>query len=94
MRYTIPWPGYVLVMFLLLTSILAQSMPDTNFKSIHQIQSEEHSKDSLNNHDSALTDTEQVRTMINFTAMVIVIIILVIAISAFLIARRIYRTKK
>ncbi|MEO0206927.1 MAG: hypothetical protein ABIL22_09680 [candidate division WOR-3 bacterium] len=77
---------------------------DTNFKSIHQLQAEENKKDTTGNTlknetlpknpQGIFNQKQPVQTIINFSLMVVIILVLVIAISIFLIARRIYLTKK
>ncbi len=79
------------------------AQPDTNFKSIHQLQSEEHKKDTtdyLKQNDTApnnplgmLNKKQPVQTIINFSLVVFLMVVLIIALGIFLIARRIYRTK-
>jgi len=82
--------------------LVAQS--DTNFKSIHQLQYEEYKKDTAKNvikGDSNIKNPEGIfgkkqpmQTIINLSLMMIIIIVLIIGISIFLIARKIYLTKK
>jgi hypothetical protein len=80
------------------------AQPDTNFKSIHQLQYEEYKKDTTKNMikgDSNIKNSEGIfgqkqpmQTIINLSLMMIIIIVLITGISIFLIARRIYLTKK
>ncbi|MGB9720180.1 MAG: hypothetical protein ACPL28_01690 [bacterium] len=96
----------VLINFLtcVILSLYGIAQPDTNFKSIHQLQSEEYKKgttkstvqnDSPTKNPEGIFDQKQpMQTIINFSLMMIIIIVLIITISIFLIARRIYLTKK
>ncbi len=85
----------------------AQAQPDSNFKSIHQLQSEEYKKDTITDTvrikpaeqdkkipEGVFNTKQPMQTIINFSLMVILIVALIISLSIFLIARRIYRTKK
>ncbi len=84
----------------------AQAQPDSNFKSIHQLQSEEYKKDTITDTvgiepadqnkkipEGVFKNKQPMQTIINFSLMVILIVALIISLSIFLIARRIYRTK-
>jgi len=83
-------------------NLVAQS--DSNFKSIHQLQYEEYKKDTAKNaikDDSNIKNLEGIfgqkqpmQTIINLSLIIIIIIVLIIGISIFLIARKIYLTKK
>lgn len=89
---------------------VAQTQPDPNFKSIHQLQSEVYKKDTITDTvrikpaeqnkqqkkiPKGIFNTKQpMQTIINFSLMVILIVALIISLSIFLITRRIYRTKK
>jgi|GEM_PF-1296798 len=101
-----------LIIFLTLTlsfisNLHAGTKPDSNFKSIHQLQSEEYKKDTVKKQNVApnenqfqknpkgiFSEKQPMQTIINFSLMVILILILIIAISIFLIVRGIYKTKK
>ncbi len=66
--------------------------PDTNFKSIHQLQTGEHKMDTINN--KSATGFQSERAMINFALIILIIILFIFFATIFLIARRIYLTKK
>ncbi len=83
---------------------------DSNFKSIHQLQSEEHAKDTIKSTNENLKDTtyemqsknsggilnskESMKSIIRLSLIIILIAVMIAAIAIFLIERRIYRTKK
>ncbi len=75
--------------------------PDSNFKSIHQLESETHQK-NISKNDTILeketSDSEaqenQMRSIINFSLIVIIMLILIIALSLILILRRIHRGRE
>jgi hypothetical protein len=90
-----------------LTISAPEVQPDTNFKSIHQLQSEQNKNDTTEKRDNSpiedtipkksesfLNQKQPVQTILNFSLMVVIILVLIIALSIFLIARRIYKTKE
>ncbi|MGQ9665539.1 MAG: hypothetical protein ACUVUH_09455 [bacterium] len=96
--------------FFLISNLHTGERPDSNFKSIHQLQSEIYGKDtstdtlriqtskqerkeSTKTAEGLLNSKQSMQTIINFSLMVILIIALIVFLSIFLIARKIYRTK-
>lgn len=80
---------------------------DSHFKSIHQLQSEEYSKDTITDttrnqppepekkqSEKIFKSKQPMQTIINFSLMVILILALMVSISIFLIAHKIYKTKE
>ena len=86
--------------FLLILSFLlsgsARPNPDSGFKSIHQLESEAHNKDTVVR-DSGLKvqniKPAPLRTLINISLMIIIVIILIAAIAVILIIRKTYKAK-
>ncbi|MCX7995992.1 MAG: hypothetical protein N3A65_09555 [candidate division WOR-3 bacterium] len=72
--------------------LIIPAQPDTSFKSIHRLQSEEYKKDTINNKSTTENQSEQ--AMFNFSLLILIIILLIFFATVFLIARRIYLVKK
>ena len=94
------YPVFVTLIFLtiLLNSVIgAQTRPDTNFKSIHQLESETHKGDTTKSRtasDVAVGIGVDTRVMANVTLMVLIIVVLILALAVLLIIRRVYHSKK
>lgn len=98
------------IVFLCYSSVINFFIPlqtDSHFKSIHQLQSEEYSKDTITDttriqqaepekeqYGKIFNSKQPMQTIINFSLMVIIILALIISLSIFLIARKIYKTKE
>jgi len=96
------YPTFLFLNFLI-SFTFSQTKPDTNFKSIHQIEYELHQKDTTKVDTTLKIKSEkintlpevnrQVGTIINFSLLILIIIILIVIVAVFLIARRIFKTK-
>jgi hypothetical protein len=80
-------------------NLLTIAQPDTNFKSIHQLQYEEHSSETLgiigkNGEKNLLKEKTTEKTIINFSLMVIIILLFIITISILFILRKNLRIKR
>ena len=71
--------------------------PDSNFKSIHQIEWEVHQEDTLDTITGVTLESnqkKQAHNVINSSLLVIIIIILILAIMILLIVRHVYKVRK
>ncbi|MEO0107223.1 MAG: hypothetical protein ABIL70_04085 [candidate division WOR-3 bacterium] len=82
---------------------IAPAQPDTNFKSIHQLESEQYKVDSMNKKIKIKKNLEKkpvsriiptVGATINYVLLILIIILLIFIATIFLVARRIYLEKK
>lgn len=97
---------FLMLNFSLISNFHAGEKPDSNFKSIHQLQSEEYGKDTTTDTlriktskkekfpkttEGLFNSRQSIKTIINFFLMVILIVVFL---SILLIARKIYKTKE
>ena len=93
-------------MFLLLMVLFAvgyaqqDDKPDSNFKSIHQLEKEVHQegelKDTVSEIESSGSERRenQMRSIINLSLVVVIMLILIVALALILILRRIHRSRE
>lgn len=78
--------------------------PDSNFKSIHQLELEQHQKDTTKSDtiekiqelekENIPSEETQVKAVINFSLLIVISVLLIITIAILLIVRSVYRAKR
>lgn len=92
------------IVILAFLSVLEGAQSDSSFKSIHQLELEQHQKDT-NQHDttvkiktappeSSIAPETQVKAVINLSLLIVITIILIIAIAIYFIVRNMSRSQR